>query len=40
MKAKSAEQIMAPLPKFQLKELLHVFRRTAVDYGGLYITIQ
>ena len=39
-KAKSAEQIMTPLPIFQSKELLHVFTRTAVDYGGLYITIQ
>ena len=40
MKAKSAEQIMTPLPIFQSKELLHVFTRTTVDYGGLYITIQ
>ena len=40
MKAKTAGQIMAPLPKFRLKEPLHAFARTAVDYGGPYITIQ
>ena len=31
---------MPPLPKFRLKELLHAFTRTAVDYGGTYMTIQ
>ena len=39
MKAKTAEQIMAPLPKFWLKEPLHVFKGMAVDYEGPYITI-
>ena len=35
MKAKSVEQISAPLPKFRLKETLYTFARTEV-----YITIQ
>lgn len=32
-----AEQIMAPLPKFRLKEPLHVFALTAANCGRPYI---
>ena len=32
--------MMAPLPAIRLKKLLRAFIRTAVDYGGPFITIQ
>ncbi|XP_031553331.1 uncharacterized protein LOC116290441 [Actinia tenebrosa] len=39
-KAKAAQQIIAPLPKIRLKMPLRAFARTAVDFGGPFITIQ
>ena len=39
-KAKNAEQIMAPLPANRLKLSLRSFTRTAVDFGGPFITKQ
>lgn len=39
-KAKCEEQIMAPLPLNRLKSSLRSFTRTAVDFGGLFITVQ
>ena len=39
-KAKCAKQIMAPLPLNRLKLSLRAFTRTAVDYGGPFVTIQ
>ena len=39
-KAKNAEQIMAPLPSSRLKLPLRSFIRTAVDYGGPFLTKQ
>ena len=39
-KAKSAKQIMAPLPKIRLKLPLRAFARTAVDFAGPFVTIQ
>ncbi|XP_033105172.1 uncharacterized protein LOC117107577 [Anneissia japonica] len=39
-KAKSARQIMAPLPEKRIKSSLCAFSRVAVDYGGPFITIQ
>ena len=39
-KAKSAKQIMAPLPLIRLKSSLKAFVRTAVDFAGPFITIQ
>ena len=39
-KAKCAKQIMAPLLLNQLKLLLRAFTRTAVDFGGPFVTIQ
>ena len=38
-KAKNAEQIMAPLPSSHLKSL-RTFTRTAVDFGGPFLTAQ
>ena len=39
-KAKAANQVMAPLPKFRLKLPLRAFERTAVDYAGPFEAIQ
>ena len=39
-KAKCTKQIMAPLPLNRLKLSLRAFTRTAVDYGGPFVTIQ
>ena len=39
-KAKNAQQIMAPLPANRLVTSLTAFTRTAVDFGGPFITIQ
>ena len=39
-KAKCAKQIMAPLPLNRLKLSLRAFTRTAVDFGGPFVTIQ
>lgn len=39
-KAKSGEQIMAPLPEIRFRTPLRAFARTAVDFGGPFITIQ
>ena len=39
-KAKACEQIMAPLPISRLKKSLRAFTRTAVDFGGPFITVQ
>ena len=39
-KAKNAEQIMAPLPSSRLKLSLRAFSRTAVDFGGPFLTVQ
>ena len=39
-KAKNAEQIMAPLPSSRLKSSLRAFTRTAVDFGGPFLTVQ
>ena len=39
-KGKPCEQIMAPLPLSRLKTSLRTFSRTAVDFGGPYITVQ
>ena len=39
-KAKAAEQVMAPLPEIRFKTPLHAFARTAVDFGGPFITVQ
>ena len=38
-KAKNAQQIMAPLPANRLVTSLRAFTRTAVDFGGPFITI-
>ena len=40
LKAKTASQIMAPLPDSRLKVPIRAFSSVAVDYGGPYITIQ
>ena len=37
-KARTAEQIMAPLPKSRLATPLRAFARSSVDYGGPYLT--
>ena len=39
-KAKACEQVMAPLPISRLKKSLRAFTRTAVDFGGPFITVQ
>jgi len=39
-KAKTAQQVMAPLPLHRLMTSMRAFTRTAVDYGGPFITIQ
>ena len=39
-KARSGEQVMAPLPVKRLCEPLRAFARVAVDYGGPFETIQ
>ena len=39
-KAKCAKQIIAPLPLNRLKLSLRAFTRTAVDFGGPFVTIQ
>ena len=39
-KAKACEQSMAPLPISRLKMSLRAFTRTAVDFGGPFITVQ
>ena len=39
-KAKSATQIMAPLPALRLKQPLRAFARTGVDFAGPFITRQ
>ena len=39
-KTKAGNQIMAPLPSIRLKMPLKAFARTAVDYGGPFLTIQ
>lgn len=39
-KARPAEQLMGPLPSIRTKQPLHAFYRTAVDYGGPFITNQ
>ena len=39
-KAKAAKQVMAPLPQIRLRLSLVAFAQTAVDFGGLFITIQ
>ena len=40
LKAKTASQIMAPLPDSRLKLPIRAFSSVAVDYGVPYITIQ
>ena len=39
-KAKTAKQIMAPLPDIRLNMPMRAFAHTSVDYGGPFITIQ
>jgi len=39
-KTKNAQQVMAPLPLHRLMKSMRAFTRTAVDYGGPFITIQ
>ncbi|CAG2208608.1 unnamed protein product [Mytilus edulis] len=39
-KATVAEQVMVPLPEIRFKTPLHAFARTAVDFGGPFITVQ
>lgn len=39
-KARPAEQLMGPNPSIRTKQPLHAFSRTAVDYGGPFITKQ
>ena len=39
-KAKSGQQIMAPLPLARVQTSLRVFTRTSVDFGSPFITIQ
>ena len=39
-KARTCEQIMAPLPTSRLKKTLRAFTRTAVDFAGPFITVQ
>ena len=39
-KGKPGEQIMAPLPIARLQTSLRAFSRTAVDFGGPFITVQ
>ena len=39
-KGESCEQIMAALPLSRLKTSLRAFSRTALDFGGPYITEQ
>ena len=39
-KAKAARQIMAPLPLSRLMASTRAYTRTAVDFGGPYITVQ
>ena len=39
-KAKTAQQVMAPLPLHRLLTSMRAFTRTAVYYGGPFITIQ
>ena len=39
-KAKTGQQLMAPLPEIRLKAPLKAFARTAVDYAGPFITVQ
>ena len=39
-KAKPASQIMAPLPSIRMKEPLHAFNKTSVDFGGPFHSIQ
>ena len=39
-KAKNAQQIMAPLPLHRLMTSMRAFTRTAVDYGGPFVTMQ
>ena len=39
-KVKCAKQIMAPLPLNRLKPSLRAFTRTAVDFGGPFVTVQ
>jgi len=39
-KGKAAKQIMAPLPKIQLKLPLRAFAQTGVDFAGPFVTIQ
>ena len=36
----AANQVMVPLPAIRLKRPLRVFFKAAVDYGGLFITVQ
>ena len=38
--AKAADQVMRPLPRFQLSLPLRVFSRDAFDFAGPYLTIQ
>jgi len=38
--AKTAQQIMAPLPPNRLTTSLRAFMKTAVDFGGPFITMQ
>lgn len=39
-KAKACEQIMAPLPISRLEKTYRAFTKTAVDFGGPFITVQ
>ena len=39
-KAKACQQVMAPLPISRLTTTLRAFTKTAVDFGGLFITVQ
>lgn len=39
-KGKACQQIMAPLPLSRLQTSLRAFTRTAVDFGGPYVTVQ
>ena len=39
-KAKACQQVMAPLPISRLTTSLRDFNKTAVDFGGPFITVQ
>ena len=39
-KSKACQQIMAPLPLSRIKTSLRAFTKTAVDFGGPFVTVQ